>query len=856
MHKMPARLSHMGMRFLVTILSLLVVSCASVPRYSAFEAEDDFSSAFPLSKELYEKEAINGSFPEAITIKTRAQTFNSFHYYLVHDGLIWYKGVTRATGPSRWTLFMKTGLPKNNKQDEFYAPRKIVEISADADELVALSDEGWFYRIVFKKETLRSDTAWEDVHGWPTATPLKLNGSISTNRGWAVGKRSEAVRYYEDIFGNQHHYGTAGIMTNYVLLADGQEIRFADPGLPSDFSRTLIGPERGTFIAENLAVSASTIFLIGAAGEMYTRLADFDTIGSNPMFFKYTYKPFVSKVPGTKYKSILEPWALPSEDWRAQPKIPLRNRAAITRRISIVQNGMGNAARELRVAGRDAEGETGYWSKPIFGDTWSFVRAPLSLSATDFLHPEAFSERKGPRGPNADRSYSGSLWKNDQAVPDITFEVPDFNILEGSCRLIIRRGEERVSIILHPQEAWTYIKRVSPGRDGTPKLYLATIEIPPGAFDGASANFRTELERTILSGDRELFSYFAEATTDYLLIEPRDRSKAEFALFLTPSGGATYNPATFRVTQVAGLANSDRYAIDNLSMPSGGPFILADLENLNSKIRANEKVAGEMEARIKAFTSSQRKASASRFAYSTLNLVSHATLLYRNRYVYIVTRHSGALLAINIDQLDLIAGTRVWIDELILDLVKKRIEAYSVAARSLEAGAPLAYLPLGFAESYRGYMEAVGLPASLDGYTAIGPGMEQFPEMANDGTLPAKLAPPPIEKDFPGWLLEIGEEPALSLLVELEDAAQKIYARGGLPATKKPMTLRARLHLISTGTAERDRELYRRTIGDAALTDGSIPAILHWDGSTITIKRISDSSTEILFRGLLPPQHP
>jgi hypothetical protein len=112
------------------------------------------------------------------------------------------------------------------------------------------------------------------------------------------------------------------IATTYVLLEDGQEICYTDPGLPTDFSRNYLGPERGAFKAVALSASASTMFVISEAGEMYTRLADFDSIGCDPMLFKYTYIPYKADVPGTEYRSNLNEWGLPAEDWRLQPRIP------------------------------------------------------------------------------------------------------------------------------------------------------------------------------------------------------------------------------------------------------------------------------------------------------------------------------------------------------------------------------------------------------------------------------------------------------------------------------------------------------------------------------------------------------
>jgi hypothetical protein len=72
---------------------------------------------------------------------------------------------------------------------------------------------------------------------------------------------------------------------------------------------------------------------MNGAGEMYTRIADFDIIGCDPMFFKYAYIPYTSKLPGTNYFSNLTEWGLPPEDWRPQESIPLEGNAAVSRFI-------------------------------------------------------------------------------------------------------------------------------------------------------------------------------------------------------------------------------------------------------------------------------------------------------------------------------------------------------------------------------------------------------------------------------------------------------------------------------------------------------------------------------------------
>jgi hypothetical protein len=216
----------------------------------------------------YDAENINGVFPEAVYIKTRTQTFNAYHYYILHDGLIWYKSIDSRKKPVNWILFQKTGLPHNSWKIGFNKPKRIVEISADADELVALSDEGGFYRYCFDKTIGRGSNVWFDRQGWPNEEQLYLDRRTAGNLSWALGKRNAHVLYYEDPFGNQHHNGTMEIATTYVLLEDGQEICYADTGLPGDFSRNYIGPGRGAFKAVSLSASASTLFVINGVGEM------------------------------------------------------------------------------------------------------------------------------------------------------------------------------------------------------------------------------------------------------------------------------------------------------------------------------------------------------------------------------------------------------------------------------------------------------------------------------------------------------------------------------------------------------------------------------------------------------------
>ncbi len=110
--------------------------------------------------ESYTAENINGNFPEAVYIKTRTQTFNLYHYYILSDGKVWYKSIDPEKEPHDWTLFPQKGLPRD-------ITNAIAEISADADELVALSAEGNFYRYCFDTSNAHRSNVWLDRQGWP-----------------------------------------------------------------------------------------------------------------------------------------------------------------------------------------------------------------------------------------------------------------------------------------------------------------------------------------------------------------------------------------------------------------------------------------------------------------------------------------------------------------------------------------------------------------------------------------------------------------------------------------------------------------------------------------------------------------
>ncbi|MDR1444913.1 MAG: hypothetical protein LBI94_08550 [Treponema sp.] len=454
-----------------------------------------------------------------------------------------------------------------------------------------------------------------------------------------------------------------------MLLEDGQEICYADTGLPADFSRNFIGPERGTFKAAALSASASTMFVINEAGVMYTRLADFDTTGSDPMFFKYTYIPYKSDLEGSDYFSNLTEWALPAEDWRPQPRIPLSGHAAITRHITILQNGQGNGARELRVAGFNAEGDTGYWTKAIFDDVWEFKETPLCFESGAIL-PLISSENR--RGRSMDKYYRGSWWNEAGEESPWQYEIPHFNILEGDCDLRIIGNGEVCVLKLYPVELWTYLKRdYLPGRTGSPKLFMTTLVIPDGAFDGLSEDFANALHEKFKDKDNVFFGYIMAASENYIFL--RDTKETDTVLFLTDGTISTYYPAFDTSLHVQKFEELRRY--------QSIAFIAGDnktQEELQQKIDSNKALRKELKRQIRLLKWSQLTA----FKINADFIPAFYTIrLSPFRYVDVpklrtITRYGEQIILINSAYNKVISNIRIRHIEKIITELEDRIRSY------------------------------------------------------------------------------------------------------------------------------------------------------------------------------------
>ncbi len=370
--------------------------------------------------------------PNEIFLKTATQSFTHEYDVAVSEGKIWHKPRASNTGASKWQLLGKTGLPAASSLlglGGFDSPASVVQLSADGDNLIAVGNNGVIYYMKW------STRKWTGKWGQPFSKQLRLPDSI---RAWSISHRGPFAGGYSDIDGNFHAI-SAGVTTLYALSGDGLKISYADPWLPADFAREIGGPLQNRFRARSLSASASTLFVISDTGEMYTRLADFDTLGLNP-FLAYGYERKIINLNVEK-----DVRTLPPEEWKKQPSISA-DQGRISSAITILQTGKGNSARELRVEGVNQQGAHGFFSKPINGETWQFIQTGLPLQKP-LLSPSAVASDLGPK---VTRTLSGDL-RVDRTLQNLNFkiELQDFNPLSSGTMLVVFPENEKAEFPLY-----------------------------------------------------------------------------------------------------------------------------------------------------------------------------------------------------------------------------------------------------------------------------------------------------------------------------------------------------------------------------------------------------------------------
>ncbi len=513
--------------------------------------------------------------PDQVWLRELTNTFTMRWDYALFEGKI-YTRPRGQTDFSAWALLDGTGIPDYPS----FKDKHFVEVTADADELLAVDNEG----LIHHYGPLDQKIHWhKEGFGSPLAEFFPM---LAEKKTWNIGRKSADVMYYEDALGQQFHWGIMGTTTVYILSKNGQEINLGDTGLAPDFSRQLCGPERGRFVAESLSAAGATMFVISKSGEMFTRLDDYDADGGTP-FYRYSYDKITPHgVPGTSLKSEYRVRYLPLPPWRSQPRINTGEHGRLSRKITILITGHGDASRELRVAGIGPGGhESGFYYKPIFGLEWKFQPAPILLNDSDLIENDP---TQMIRAPNNDRIYKGwlKLGKEQEQIP-VTFS--DFNLHCSPVNLEVEIEHSHVPLVLHTVDAWHLFKQTDAEHDSRGiKLLKATLEVPDAARNHPDPAVRAFVAKYFMPAHHQTFAISVVATRGFVNLEVKHPSvKPTFSLFATSEENNRPTPVSYYLERAADPAleippDADRATLEQVL--SKNRLALEEIEKTRSRL--------------------------------------------------------------------------------------------------------------------------------------------------------------------------------------------------------------------------------------------------------------------------------
>jgi len=357
---------------------------------------------------------------------------------------------------------------------------------------------------------------WKAERGCPTGGQVNLPQGI---RDWTLGEAvtikpkracikamnpyTDVVGYYEDPAGRKGDFNF--VATTGVLTGDGRQIRYRDTGLPADFTRGFLTPHHGRFQGERLAQAGSTWMLYGrepdGAPGLYTRMMDYEINGACPgRRYSYNEKPFD---PGKVYSFADTVDFQPMAGWQKVEFPTLQGQALITDRLDIQPTGQGNARRELRLEGRDAQGVTGYYHKSLDQEGWLFQPTGQPLAGRPVPVGQADPTQASPDPVTWD--YDRATWAGDLAeAPLKGLELLDFHPYQtpdqpSRLRFTLDSGRT-VEARLLTADGYNFFRARPEDAEvlgegaGVPKVLAGTLEVPDEVLKSQDPEVRAFVE--------------------------------------------------------------------------------------------------------------------------------------------------------------------------------------------------------------------------------------------------------------------------------------------------------------------------------------------------------------------------
>ncbi len=277
-----------------------------------------------------------------VLIKSSTQSFNHVNEYVIERGFLWTKPI--GSDSTQWQPLFFAGCE---------AGRRPISLSVDGARLCVLDDRDQIHvKQTLKEEWLGEQYYYADQSLDPNTWRGCGNAHIPQNSLWACSDRGVFNQQFSERVESLYIVGKAELSVG---------VPFPVPGSVHE-----------PFIPLALSVSAGTAMVLG-----YSRT---QTCGT-------TIDRLRLYTSGSDSSWIEHPFPTVSTD-----------HVSVTKRITIVQTGQGERAKELRIMGTNSQGVTGMYIKRLTDMAWGFISLPLATLSDLVPYEEFTAEAVEPSG--------------------------------------------------------------------------------------------------------------------------------------------------------------------------------------------------------------------------------------------------------------------------------------------------------------------------------------------------------------------------------------------------------------------------------------------------------------------------
>jgi hypothetical protein len=263
-------------------------------------------------------------------------------------------------------------------------------------------------------------------------------------------------------------------------------------------------------------------------------MIDAEIEGGGPAL-KFTYKRG-KRTKDDEVVPIMEAMrSLPLPDWREQEPIKealddRMKQAAITKNITILQTGEGNAARELRIQGRNGAGQYGYYFKKIFDPSWNFKITNERFSEEIIIKKYLHEARQGGK---LDKTYAGRL--TQIFAPPLQVELADFYYFNSPATLRVHIKDKQFDMKFHTVDQWGMNAQEKGHPElvgnpaGEPKLLQGTLEIPEELLNSNDPGIKETIDRYFRRFNLAAFAFQVVADDHKVFIQSKIIQRASLS---------------------------------------------------------------------------------------------------------------------------------------------------------------------------------------------------------------------------------------------------------------------------------------------------------------------------------------